>query len=206
MDAVNARAFARPGMLQRALGHGSPGLIGGQKRSGKTGGITHHKVVTLAPGTLIVRFGQKRAFNEFKRGGKTERIPVPVNAHGLFAGVIAGEWWLEEEEFDAVETYAHEQRISLGNAVRALCVVPPEWSDLDMIVEARLKSPLMAYRGSPNPGHAGGRMQKPMRDNHNRLVKQLFIPGLGNPDVVHDALMIERQTSINARISKVRKP
>lgn len=190
MPATNERAFDMPGTLQRAMGFGRPGLIGGAGgKPGKTGGITGCQRVELVAGSSIVRFGQKRLTPN----------RTSLSARGLFSGAAEGEWWLEQDQFDRVERYATEQRIEVGAAVGALCVVPEEWSDLDIVIFARLKSPLLAYRGSPNPATVRGRLAPKLRDNHNYLIKQLFVPGLANGDVLHDALMIERQVFLHQK-------
>ena len=183
---INQRWFDQPGTLARAMGFPTPKPIGyqGEEDGRKNGGITSWHRFVLPSGTTIIRFGQKRL---------SERRPS-LSASGLFGGAIQGEWWLEQAEFLRIERYAAEDKISVGLAMRRLCVIPDEWSSLDILIKAQLKQPLISYRGSPNPAFSrSGGQQKIERDNHHYLIKQLFIPGLGNGDVVHDALMIGQQ-------------
>ncbi len=189
MAAVNQREFNLPGTLMRAMGHATPKPIGVDDHPGKTGGLTHWKKVTLEPGTRIVRFGQKRL-----EPGRTN-----LSAKGLFGGAAAGEWWLEYDQFERIARHAQEAGSDIAQAVGALCLVPENWSTLDIRIVARVKAPLLALRGSPNPVSTGGKTFGVVRDANHYVIKQLFIPGLNNGDVMHDALMIEEQAFLHQK-------
>ena len=79
--------------------------------------------------------------------------------------------------------------LAVSAAVSALCVLPPQWSKLDMVVSARLIAPLLAYRGKPSPVDMGATHVPVVKDLSGHEIMQLFIPGLGNGDVLRAALM-----------------
>lgn len=193
MGAVNSRAFALPGVRRSAMGYGKPKPIGYDDGSvGKTGGMRNPKRVELQPGATIVRFGQKRLsvpVTVVDHKGQDHTYGTNLSHRGLIGGALEGEWWLERAEFDRIADYAKHQRITIGAAVSALCVVPADWSDLDVVVAATLMAPLLAYRGLPNPVDIRGTHVPVVSDDSGKAIRQLFIPGLGNGDVVRQALM-----------------
>jgi hypothetical protein len=193
MGAVNARAFGLPGVRRTAMGYQAPRPIGyGPDATKRTGGVRTPRAVKLAPGTTIVRFGQKRlteasvATDEF---GQKHQKGTTLSHRGLIGGALEGAWWLELSEFRKVARYADSKSIPISAAVSALCVIPAKWSDLDVMVSAKLTAPLLAYRGRPQPADHNGTHVPVMRDLDGDDIIQLFIPGLGNGDVVRQALM-----------------
>jgi hypothetical protein len=95
----------------------------------QTGGMINPTRHELGVGTIIFRFGA---------GG------APVRA------VSRGAWWVERAEFEKLLAFANVHGLSIGLAVRILCLVPPEWSDLGLLIRARVMRPLLAYRGLGN--------------------------------------------------------
>lgn len=104
--------------------------------------------------------------------------------------VAGGAWWLDQQGFDTVFSFAQVWNLSIGMAMRILCLVPPEWSDATLLIRARAAAPLLAWRGLANsvvtPAKGGG---APVNlPHHNdiaaRRLHQLFIPGLAalSPD------------------------
>lgn len=81
-------------------------------------------------------------------------------------------------------------------AMRLLACVPPEWNDMTIVVQARLKAPLMAWCGfsAPvirrNPKLGVNEILSGVDDSGIRI-EQLYIPGLTSPDIRHDSLMVE---------------
>jgi hypothetical protein len=178
MQAVNQHWFDRHDALPSARGASAKSAIvdpnGTVIGYATTGGIAAPQPVRLMPGTRIVRFGKI-----------------------FFGEAVGGPWWLEWRQYRRIEAYADQHGLSIQLAVRRLCCVALEWSTLDVVIQARLKSPLMAYSGvgAPvvvlhRPTHTREFLPV-IADGQGSGVSQLFIPGLGNPDVRHDALMIE---------------
>jgi hypothetical protein len=196
---INQRWFDVPGTNERARGEsGSAALVGPDGQVIATvsnGGIAGPVETTLVEGTFIARIGSKRLVRPDRYG--VLRPAVNLSNRGLFATTAAGEWWLDRDNYARVRAFAQHKGVGLPVAVRLLCCVPLEWSDLDMIVEATLKQPLRVYRGLANAAHVkAGKFTEslpPIPDHRGQQVEQLFIPGLCSPDVVHDTLMITRQ-------------
>lgn len=115
------------------------------------------------------------------------------------AGVAAGAWWLDQEAFDHVYRAAQVWELSIGMAARLLCLVPPEWSDMTLLVRARALEPLLAWRGLANsvvtPAKGGGpKAQMPhQNETPSRRLSQLYIPGLGAPMGTRPAIQIEQE-------------
>lgn len=117
-----------------------------------------------------------------------------ANGHTPLERIVTGGWWLGSREFDRICNFAKHHDIHPAMAVRTLCCVPPEWSDMGLLLRARVNRPLLAYRGLGNhvstPHKDGGRVQmKARNDIAARRLHQLFIPGLVD---YADALMLER--------------
>jgi hypothetical protein len=195
MGAANTRAFGLPGVRQLAMGYGTPEPIGyGTGVTARTGGMRQLKPVELPTGLEIVRFGQKRLDEPRMSAdsmGVYHRRGTNLSHRGLIGTALEGSWWLEAGQFANVRAYADAQRIAVSAAISALCVIPPEWSDLDVMVTARLMAPLLAYRGRPNPVNMRGVHVPVVRDLNGGEVMQLYIPGLGSGDVVRQALMYD---------------
>lgn len=186
MGAVNAEAFARPGVRERAMGYGWAKPIGHPSQPTRTGGIRNPQQHLIKPDEVIIRFGQKRLAWTDDQG---KEHPIGLSHRGLIGGALEGEWWLELAEFTKVARYANAKSIPISAAISALCVVPGEWSDLDVVVSARLFAPLLAYRGEPSPADSKGTHYPVVKDLDGGEIVQLYIPGLGNGDVVRNALM-----------------
>ena len=69
-------------------------------------------------------------------------------------------------------------------AARVLCCVPPEWSDMGLLIRAKVDKPLLAFRGLGNSvsvEHPDGLANVNMQAHNNiaaRRLHQLFVPGL----------------------------
>lgn len=116
---------------------------------------------------------------------------------------VTGGWWLGSREFDRICNFAKYHDIHPAMAVRMLCCVPPEWSDMGLLVRARVDRPLLAYRGLGNDvstqhDDGGWVRMKASNDFAERRLHQLFIPGLveyakKTPEqVIPGALTLER--------------
>ena len=66
----------------------------------------------------------------------------------------------EQSAFDQLFRFAQVWELSIGMAMRLLCLVPPEWSDATLLIRARAVEPLLAWRGLAvsvvTPAKAGG--------------------------------------------------
>lgn len=156
------------------------GGYGGTALRPRSGGILSPKRVEIPVGPKLFRFGRRAA------GWK---------------GVAAGRWWLDRPALDHLLGFSSHEKVSLIMAARMLCLVPPEWSDLSLLVRARVDEPLLAWGGAANsvvlpPIDVGGpRVSARMADANDfpaRRLYQLFIPGLDNPQV-QPALAVEEE-------------
>jgi hypothetical protein len=97
---------------------------------------------------------------------------------------MRGAWWVEQSEFQRILGFAHVHGISDPMAARILCGVPPEWSDMGLLVRVRLRADLLAWRGLANsvivPHPNGGSQVTMLHQNalSQRRLYQLCIPGL----------------------------
>ena len=180
LSAINAHAFNNQSWLAAtgANANGQNNIVDEQVRIlayVRTGGMMNPERRVLEPGKKIFRFGA------------SGRSPQAI---------AAGAWWVEQTEFDKLFSFAQVHNTSLGIAVRCLCLVPPEWSDLGVVIRARVARELLAWRGLGDsvvtPTQDGGTVRLP---HHNeiaaRRLHQLFIPGLNGPGMPHAAMTIE---------------
>ncbi len=188
MTPANAAWFDRPATKLRALGFDTDFAFGIRLKSQQrldqmqvtsstgvsqsllqNGGLVDVQTRVIAAGTRLVRFGSG--------------VLVP--------NVASGEWWLDWDAYKIVENYADSSGVSIPVAVRKLCCVPLEWNQMTLIIEARAIQPLLAYEGFGAPATARGGKDHVEPATANRLgLKQLFIPGLSDPDLRRDALLI----------------
>ena len=128
-----------------------------------TGGVISPSRSELREGDVIYRFGG--------RGTPISRI-------------AAGAWWIERSQIDTLLAFANVHGLALPLALRILCLVPPEWSDLSTMVRARVRRPLLAWRGLGNSvlvrkTDGLGDVKLPSANEiAARRVYQLWIPGL----------------------------
>ncbi|MFL0357300.1 hypothetical protein ACI5KX_12575 [Erythrobacter sp. GH1-10] len=190
MRAINQEYFDRPETLQMARGKQLGRLThfpDGDRYSnngGRNGGMRAPKPRLIAPSTLLVRFG-----------GSPYR-----DARPFAAKVASGEWWLDDFRFKVLEAWANARGESITYAVRQLCAVPDEWSDMSYVVKARTRSPLMAYTGYGRPATAGKTRIDPRHD-HRVDIEQLFIPGLASPDLRKAAIIVYEDRFIDPGMS-----
>jgi len=189
MSFVNYAAFNDPSSRKMAMGvdlrtkNAFVDLKGRVLIYAQTGGMLNPSRYELHPGTMVFRFGAESAGWE---------------------NVAKGSWWVEKPEFEKLLAFAQEFDISIGMAVRSLCLVPPEWSALTLLVRARVTEPLLAWRGLANsvvtPAADGGPMVRMPHQNDisGRRLNQLFVPGLGQ----RGGLSVENTYPLDARGSK----
>jgi hypothetical protein len=129
----------------------------------KTGGMMSPTRFEILPGIKLYRFGNV--------GAGVQRIAT-------------GSWWMEQAAFNTLEGFAQVHDLSIGVALRYLCLVPPEWSDVTTLIRARASVQLLAWRGladtvvtKANDGGPAVRMPQ-QNEIAARRVYQLFIPGL----------------------------
>lgn len=143
----------------------------------QTGGIMMPQRHELGAGTHVFRFG---------------------NIADGARGVAAGSWWIDRAGLDKIIRFGQVWDLSVGMAMRMLCLVPPEWSDATLLVRARLSRPLLAWRGIGNSvvtsaNDNGPQVRMPhQNDIAARQLHQLFIPGLYGDAAVQAALQIEQ--------------
>ena len=115
-----------------------------------------------------------------------------------------GQWWVEERDFKKLVSFANAHDLLTGMAFRLLCLVPPEWSDLVLLVRCRVRRPILAWRGLGNsvitPREGGGIVNLPHQNEiAGRRLYQLFVPGLAKVGRV--VLMLEREFVLDRRAS-----
>lgn len=124
------------------------------------------------------------------------RTPFPVGTNlvrfdGSSRPAVArnGKWWMLFSEYKLVQAFADAQGMSVAAAVAELCYVPEEWNNMHVVIQAKLKSPLLAYTGVGRAAQGRTRAYPVRGDGSGRQIEQAFIPGLHDTNV-HDALMI----------------
>ena len=88
------------------------------------------------------------------------------------------------DDFNRIQRFASEHGYRFDFAARLFLALPYEWSRLDRLVTAIVKSPLRAYVGKGNPA-----LSKPEGKYipiQNNPVKQMYIPGLFNRSLAYD--------------------
>ena len=192
MSFVNQAAFNDPRSYQMAMGvdlRTSSAITGPTGRvliHAQTGGMVNPTRYELQPGAIVLRFG---------------------NASARAEGVAKGGWWLEKPEFDKLFAFAQVWDIAIGMAMRALCLVPPEWSEATLLIRARVTEPLLAWRGLANsvvtPAATGGPMVRMPHQNDvsERRLYQLFVPGLAALPQIMPGLRVEQEYPLEARES-----
>lgn len=129
----------------------------------KTGGMIAPERFELGEGEIVYRFGAADA--------------EPTR-------IAKGGWWVQRTQFEKLLAFAQAHNLSLGMAVRLLCLLPPEWSDLGILIRARLRRPLLAWRGLGDSvvvrkSDGLGPVRLPHQNEiAARRLYQLFIPGL----------------------------
>ena len=176
---LNQRAFDDPQNWMRAEGVDTdPGKAfvstnGKALFYARTGGMMKPERCELVPGDTLYRLGASGA-------------EVPQ--------LMAGSWWVAKAEFSKLLSFAQQQGLGVGMAVRALCLVPPQWSDMGQLIRVSVRRPLLAMRGlgqsvSVDAADGLGRVEM-QHQNHNpaRRLHHLFIPGLREPGLADSAL------------------
>jgi hypothetical protein len=190
---VNQRAFDDPNSRRRALGmdlnpkNAIVDARGNVLAYAQTGGMIGPSRWALAPGAKIYRFGG------------AGRTPLQV---------AAGAWWLEHDQFEKLLSFAQTHDLQVGLAARLLCLVPPEWSDMSLLVRARVARDLLAWRGLANsvvtPAKTGGPMVRLPHQNEiaARRLAQVFVPGLDEPGALGAAIQIGNDYPLDAAESR----
>ncbi|MEO1220915.1 MAG: hypothetical protein AAFY42_06135 [Pseudomonadota bacterium] len=191
MDAINQEYFDRPETLKMAKGqqlgrmrhfdHGD----GYSPDGGLNGGIINPTKHLIPAGTTLVRFGGS--------AWRSARPFVPA--------VASGAWWLDFPNYRTVERYADKLGEAVSFAVRHLCAVPDDWSDMSFLIQGITRSPLVAYKGEGRAAVTKAGTIDPREVGKPKL-EQLFIPGLQHPDLRKKAILIRGQSFLNPAMSK----
>lgn len=151
----------------------------------KTGGMISPERFELGEGEIIYRFGSADA--------EPSRI-------------AKGGWWIQRTQFEKLFAFAQVHDLNIGMAARLLCLVPPEWSDLGTLIRARLRRPLLAWRGLGDSvvvkkTDGLGPVKLPHQNEiAARRVYQLFIPGLA--ELGDRALQVTQDWKIDKAAAK----
>lgn len=205
MAALNEEYLKQPEFLREARGENRPWrkVIDQVSRTYEwvdwtagEGGIISPRRYDIPAGTTLVRFGA------FRDGADKDRTPeqnanpalrsATERASGpLYFGklVASGAWWLEWPAYKAIEQYADRIGEAVAYAVREVCAVPPEWSDMSFVIQGTTRSPLVAYAGIGRVVNARSGRIDPSAPGKPRI-DQLFIPGLSYPDLNKQAIIV----------------
>jgi len=191
---VNENAFRKPQARMQALGKDTRGtlLVNAKGRTiahPQTGGMISPTRHSINRGITLYRFAS----------GNTS-----------LERAATGGWWVAQKEFEKMSNFAQQHDVHVAMAARMLCCVPPEWSDMGLLVRARVNSPILAFRGLGNDVSVkhkdGGKVNmKAHNSTAARRLHQLFIPGLveyagRTPEqVIPGALTLERHWRISER-------
>ncbi len=189
---VNQSAFNDPRSRKQAMGVDTrvAALVDAYGRvvaHPQTGGMISPSRHELHEGAMLYRFASSG---------------VPLDR------AVTGGWWVAADEFRKMCNFAQQHNVHVAMASRLLCCVPPEWSDMGLMVRARVNSPLLAYRGLGNnvsiEHQDGGRVRmQAHNDIAARRLHQLFIPGLveyagkTQSQIIPGALTLERHWAIS---------
>ena len=139
----------------------------------RTGGMLRPRRRELSEGTVLFRLGGSDATVE---------------------ALMAGSWWVERAEFGKLLAFARSHDLGIGMAMRVLCLVPPQWSDMGRLIRVTVARPLLAMRGlgesvrTPAGDPHGDVRMEHRNDNPARRLHQLFIPGLRRAGLARRAL------------------
>ena len=190
---VNEVEFNKPDARRQALGQNTRApLVNPQGQAiaySQTGGMIQPTRHPVQAGEILFRFA----------AGKTSH-----------ARAVTGGWWVAAKEFEKITRFAQAHDIHVAMAARVLCCVPPEWSDMGLMVRVKVNKPILAYRGLGNnvdiQRQGGGYVNmEAYNETEARRLHQLYIPGLGDyadktPDqVMPGALTPERFWEITPR-------
>jgi hypothetical protein len=171
-DFVNQRFFDKDFSFQKAIGRDLKSHFTSLEKgtaAEQSGGIVAPERVEIAVGSTIVRFASS----------------------DYCLSAIAGEWWLRWQDYQPLERLADLNRLPVATVVRRKCIVPPEWSNMAFILQARVTAPLLAWGGLGRPAKSSSEGLMTGADLGGGPAFQLLIPGLGNGDIRHDALAVQ---------------
>jgi hypothetical protein len=169
LEFLNQAAFDDPASFELATGQdldSKTAFVDGRGNilfRAQTGGIISPMRTEIAEGETLHRFAD----------GKRDA-----------PSAMAGGWWVQRPEFDRILRFARINDLTDPMAARILLGVPPEWQDMGIMVRARVRRPILAWRGLANsvitPHRDGGPKVSLLHQNANaeRRLSQLFIPGM----------------------------
>ncbi len=198
MDTLNEQYFKNDDYRRVAGGANMPRLVRPDGGSGEAewsdwspgdGGLVSTRSEYIPGGTVLVRFGGLKATKI--KDEQTGLVKQTWTAPQYFGpGAAAGAWWLDLTAYKAIERYADAIGESVTYAVRQVCAVPAEWSDLSYVVQGRTRSPLMAWAGLGRSVMAkDGTIIDPLAPGKPQI-EQYFIPGMWDPDFNKAAIFI----------------
>lgn len=174
MATINAQYLERAEALHEVVG-GNTSLNPKKQTGEMTGGIANPRKVVIPAGTTILRFGV-----------------APT------ASVVAsGNWWLDWDNYAKVEAMATRKGGGIAAMARLMCGVPTDWGrelGMTMLVQARTQLKLSAFKGEgavvETDNVYGVHTRIDPKLYADGLFEQLYIPGLGNPDLRRAAIRV----------------
>lgn len=116
------------------------------------------------------------------------------------AAQLGGGWWLDFEGYNTVRQFAERNGYRLREAARLMLALPYDWTKVDLLVKALLRSPLRAYTGEGKPAQGAARgadRGTTWVPTQHVKVRQIYIPGLfvkGRTEQIYEKAFV--QTSV----------
>lgn len=180
-DCANAVEFDQPHWKVIAAGFDTEKWFNDGQAAG-TGGILMPQPTRMPSGNYYYRFASS------------------TSAHSAQLG---GGWWIDFEAFKTIETFAKNNGYRLKEAARLMLALPYNWTKVDLLIKALLRSPLRAYTGigKPAQGGAGGADRgTTWIPTHHIKVRQLYVPGLfvrGRSQQLYETVFVQPPTYLS---------
>jgi hypothetical protein len=159
-DCANAAEFDQPHWKVIAAGFDTEKWFNYGLAAG-TGGILMPQPTRLPSGKYYYRFASS----------------VSARAAQLGSG-----WWIDFDSLNTIQSFAQTNGYRLKDAARLMLALPYDWTKVDLLIKAFLKTPLRAYTGvgKPAQGGSGGSADRGTKwiPTQHIKVRQLYVPGL----------------------------
>lgn len=156
------------------------------------GGMIAPRQDCIPARTTLVRF------SSFRDGVPKDKASGPQY---FGRDAASGAWWLDWVAYKAIEHYADRIGESVAYAVRQVCAVPIEWSDMSYVVQGTTRSPLMVYAGMGKPVKAAQGVIDPLARGKPRI-EQYYIPGLSDPDLNKKAIIVHSHAPLDPTMAE----
>jgi len=90
--------------------------------------------------------------------------------------VYSSPWWFGVSAYEALEAWATHEKRTLRDEARLRLAVPPEWSNMDVLLCATIRQPLSAWSGTPRTARTKKGQRYGPAWTPDRSMTQLYIP------------------------------